>query len=150
MFHLPETDKIRFCERHRILGNLLYEEGLLPKAAEQYQTALSYYEYCFPEDDETQRSLDTVRYAALCNISLCYCRMGLLREAEAAATQAVRESEDRRSTLPEVARAKAYYRRAQVHRKLDDYESAMADLRRVLALCPDDPAAKQELSLAQV
>ena len=110
MFNLPEEEKIKFCERHRILGNHLFEEGLLPKAAEQYQTvvdnlqekrvihttesgfsmqALSFYEYCFPEDDAAQHSLDLVRYASLCNISLCYSRMGFLREAEEMATQVI-------------------------------------------------------------
>jgi hypothetical protein len=38
MFNMPEEEKIKFCERHRVLGNYLFEEGLLPKAAEQYQT----------------------------------------------------------------------------------------------------------------
>lgn len=38
MFELPEEDKMAFCERHRLLGNFLYGEGVLPKAAEQYKT----------------------------------------------------------------------------------------------------------------
>jgi hypothetical protein len=28
---------MKLCERHRILGNYLFQEGLYPKAAEQYQ-----------------------------------------------------------------------------------------------------------------
>jgi hypothetical protein len=38
MFELPEEEKMVFCERHRLLGNFLYAEGVLPKAAEQYKT----------------------------------------------------------------------------------------------------------------
>jgi hypothetical protein len=38
MFEQPEADKMAFCERHRLLGNFLYGEGVLPKAAEQYKT----------------------------------------------------------------------------------------------------------------
>jgi hypothetical protein len=38
MFEQPEEDKMAFCERHRLLGNFLYDEGVLPKAAEQYKT----------------------------------------------------------------------------------------------------------------
>ena len=38
MFELPEKEKMAFCERHRLLGNYLYGEGVLPKAAEQYKT----------------------------------------------------------------------------------------------------------------
>lgn len=36
-FELPENEKLLYCERHRLLGNYLYSEGMLPKAAEQYQ-----------------------------------------------------------------------------------------------------------------
>lgn len=45
MFEQPEEDKMAFCERHRLLGNYLYSEGVLPKAAEQYKTVdvLSYW-----------------------------------------------------------------------------------------------------------
>ena len=38
MFERPEHEKMAFCERHRLLGNFLYGEGVLPKAAEQYKT----------------------------------------------------------------------------------------------------------------
>lgn len=39
MFELPEQDKMRRCESHRLLGNLLFSEGrhMAPKAAEQYK-----------------------------------------------------------------------------------------------------------------
>jgi hypothetical protein len=53
----------------------------------QTKQALSFYEYCFPDSDAAQEGLDQVRFASLCNLSLCYLRMGLLRDAEAIATQ---------------------------------------------------------------
>ena len=31
------------------------------KAAEQYQVAMSLYEYCFPDTDEDQRALDAIK-----------------------------------------------------------------------------------------
>jgi hypothetical protein len=39
MFELPEEDKMRRCESHRLLGNFLFSEGkhMAPKAAEQYK-----------------------------------------------------------------------------------------------------------------
>ena len=36
-FELPESEKLKYCEDHRVLGNYLFSEGMLPKAAEQYQ-----------------------------------------------------------------------------------------------------------------
>lgn len=126
------------CESHRELGNMLFAEGLeyLPKAAEQYQVvialtsvdknqnnssiipqsiqALSYYEYCFPETPEAQEHLENLKYACHCNISLCYYRMGYLREAVNAATLAIRSRDVE-------AGAKAYFRRAQAYRALDEY-----------------------------
>ena len=47
-FEKDEKEKKSFCERHRAKGNYLFHEGLYPKAAEQYQLAISYYDYCFP------------------------------------------------------------------------------------------------------
>lgn len=112
MFAKPENEKYSYCERHRAIGNYLYSEGLIPKAAEQYQIALSYYEYCFPDSGEMQAELDSVRQVCLCNISLCYYRMGLLREAVISATQVITENP---------IHAKAYFRRAQAYRALDEY-----------------------------
>ena len=48
IFEMKEKEKSAFCEKHRAKGNYLFQEGLYPKAAEQYQLALSYYQYCFP------------------------------------------------------------------------------------------------------
>ena len=48
IFEMKEHEKKAFCEKHRAKGNYLFQEGLYPKAAEQYQLALSYYQYCFP------------------------------------------------------------------------------------------------------
>ena len=112
-FELPEEEKMVFCERHRALGNVLFEEGLLPKATEQYKLALSYYEYCFPDIAEEQKHLDGLRHACLCNISLCYLRLNMLRQSVEAASHVIRE--DGRN-------AKAHYRRAQAYRALDEYE----------------------------
>jgi hypothetical protein len=75
IFNLPENEKILFCEKFRALGNYLYSEGIYPKAAEQYQLCISYYEYCFPDNDAEQIRLDELRHVCLCNISLCYYHM---------------------------------------------------------------------------
>lgn len=142
LFEMPEQDKMLFCERRRLLGNALYEEGYLSKAAENYKLALSYYEYCFPESDSLQAQLDSVRQACLCNISLCYRRMGHFRLAIEAAAQAITQSHPGSSM-----RAKALFRRAQAYRELDEYANALADLRSALDATPGDCAVLQEVDL---
>ena len=95
------------------IGNSLTMEGFYSKALEHFQIALSYYEYCFPEDEEMQQELDKVHYACLCNISLCYYRMKQWRNAVQAASEVLQEDADN---------TKALYRRAQAYRALDEYE----------------------------
>jgi hypothetical protein len=70
IFELEEKDKKALCERHRAKGNYLFHEGLLPKAAEQFHLALSYYGYCFPGN---VLSLVFYHFPAFCISSLSFC-----------------------------------------------------------------------------
>ena len=108
----PESDKIFECEKHRRRGNFLFHEGNLDRASEQYKIALSYYEYCFPDLKEEELHIDHLRRACLCNLSLCYLRRKRFREAIDAATLVIDEDPEN---------SKAYFRRAQGYRGLDEY-----------------------------
>jgi tetratricopeptide (TPR) repeat protein len=112
-FEKPEEEKFQSCEDNRMLGNFLFREGMFPKAAEHYQIALAYYEYCFLEEEQ-QCELDELRRACLCNTSLCYQKMGSLRLAVEAATTVLKETEGRHG--------KALFRRAVAYRCLDEYK----------------------------
>lgn len=136
LFEKSEVEKMAYCENHRRLGNYLFLECIFPKAAEQYQLALSYYEYCFPEDDDMQTELDGLRHACLCNISLCYYRMKQWRMAVQAAGQVLEEDSNN---------VKALYRRAQAYRALDEYESAENDILRAQGLNPADKGITREI-----
>ena len=135
-FEKPEQEKMRYCERHRVFGNALYEEGMLQKAAEQYQLTMSYYEYCFPDSDEKQAHLDELRNACLCNISLCYYRMGEMRKAIACASKVLAKHP---------LYGKALYRRAKAHLALDEYDRASEDLTLALSCSPMDKLIMSEL-----
>ncbi len=113
-FDLPEDVKIKKCNDYRILGNYLFDQGVYSKAAERYQIAIAYYEYCFPSDPKIQHELDFTRYACLCNVSLCFIRLGHYRKAIESANQVLRECKNQH--------AKAPFRRAQAYRLLDEYE----------------------------
>lgn len=113
-FELPEQEKYNKCEEFRMLGNALYKEGCYPRAIECYKVATCYYEYCFPEDEQEQLKLDDVRHACMCNLALCYIKVGSLRSAIDASDQVLRETDGRY--------VKAWYRKAQAFRMLDEYE----------------------------
>lgn len=136
-FQKPENEKMVFCEKHRVLGNYLFDEGNIPLAIEQYKIATSYYEYCFPETLEDQENLDNVKYACHNNLSLCYHRLGQNRLAIESATIVI---------LHMPKNAKAYYRRAIAYRALDEYQNARVDLCHAIELCPNDTVVLTELA----
>jgi tetratricopeptide (TPR) repeat protein len=140
-FKLPEAEKLAQCERYRAVGNGLYAEGLLPKAAHNYKLALSYYDYCFPAAEEDQQQLDVLRQACLCNLSCCYLRLGELRLAQSTASQVLRFTP---------RHVKALFRRARASRALDEYSSAQQDLCLALQEQPNDRALlKEQRALAR-
>eukprot|EP01038_Epipyxis_sp_PR26KG_P017408 gene17408-24064_t len=138
-FESPENEKIIICEHNRTLGNYLFHEGMIVKAAEHYQLAIVYYEYCFPDDKDTQARLDTLRYACLCNIALCYIRMKSFRLAIDAVNRVIQDTRNTHS--------KALFRRAQAYRHLDEYDLAMSDVIKALELSPRDKSIIDEISL---
>lgn len=113
-FELPEEAKFNSCEENRKMGNYLFLEGVYPKAAEHYQIAIAYYEYCFPTETAEQARLNELRWACLCNISLCYQKMGYLRQAIESVNIVLKETDG--------AHSKALFRRAQAYRELHEYE----------------------------
>lgn len=112
-FKQSEVEKLKACERNRLLGNVLFKEGIFIKAAEHYQIAIAFYEYCFPTEEHMQKDLDELRHACLCNISLCYSCVGLYRNAIEAATTVIKETDGLHS--------KSLFRRAQAFIQLDEY-----------------------------
>lgn len=113
-FQMKEEDKFKVCESYRKMGNYLFAEGSFDRAAELFRVAIGYYEYCFPDESERQTELDSLRFASLCNLALCYLKLRLPRKAIEVATTVISETGD---TYP-----KAYYRLGQAYRLLDDYE----------------------------
>ena len=134
-FEKPEDEKMRFCELERMYGNYTYDEGMLPKAVEHYKLALAYYEYCFPETEEKQKQLDELKNACLCNVSLCYYRLGEMRKAISSASQVLNKN-------PRYV--KALFRRARAYRELDEYDNAFEDIDTAIECSPNDASLKKE------
>mmetsp|Transcript_30550 Transcript_30550/g.43821 ORF Transcript_30550/g.43821 Transcript_30550/m.43821 type:complete len:329 (-) Transcript_30550:149-1135(-) len=154
-YELSENDKFLRCEQYRKIGNYLFSEGQYETAAEHYRVAIAYYEYCFPEesnDEEvsrtsssepikrvTQKDLDHLRHACLCNSSLCLIRLKRYRLAVEAASKVINEQ----SSLLMV---KALYRRAKAYTLLDEYDSSLMDLQSALKILPSDVLILKEIS----
>ena len=113
IFELPEEEKIKLCEKYRAKGNYLFYEGVYSKAAEHYQIALSYYEYCFPESELAQKELDDLRVICLCNLAQSYSKIGYKRYAVEKASLVL--------TI-QPSHYKALFIRAKAYRNLDEYE----------------------------
>lgn len=140
-FQRPEHDKFRICEENRLLGNYLFKEGNFRKSAEHYHIAISYYEYCFPEEETDQKALDDLRHACLCNMALCFIRVGEYRKAIESANHILKETND--------TSAKALFRRGQAYRMLDEYENALADLHSASLLARNDSLILKEYELVK-
>lgn len=140
LFEKSEKEKMQLCERHHMLGNYLFNEGLLPKAAENYHIALSYYEYCFPEASDDQNKLDMIKVICLCNLALCEITLGSPRQALASINQAIHlieaDAAAQATNYSVECKAKAYYRRYTAHKSLHDYEQAQDDLQHAISLLP--------------
>lgn len=113
-FHLPEEEKIAKCEQYKTLGNYLFEEGMFDRAARQYQTAIGFYEYIFPEDPKVQEEVDILRIKCMCNLALCLIRLKEFRKAIEVCASVI---EADAQNYP-----KAYFRRGLAFKMLDEYE----------------------------
>lgn len=141
-FQQPEHQKLEVCKGYRTLGNYFVYEGSFLEAIEAYETSIGYYEYCFPEEEENQKELDDIRVACFLNVSMCYLRVKEFRKAIESASNAIRETKE--------LNPKAFYRRGQAYRCLDDYENAKTDLEKALKIVPKDKMILEELKLLKV
>lgn len=169
-------EQLAACRRFKARGNLFFKEGQFGLAAEQYRkvgTARArgadgpliallqrqvtiYYEYAFPDTDEQQKEIDSIRVHCLTNFSACAMRLGALEDAvdycEQVRTWPVLPCPLLHALLTCVVQAlysdpgnvKALYRRAQAYRHLDKFAEARRDIEAALAAAPNDSAIQRE------
>ena len=141
VYEMPVKDKFASCQRFRHRGNLFFREGQFGRAAVQYQAALVYYEYTFP-DEETgplgQSTLDEIRVQCLSNLAACQLHLRMWLDAQTTCTQGLAESPDK---------LKLVYRRAVARRHLDDFVGAAKDIARGLAMAPHSLSFRRERTL---
>lgn len=135
IFDMRSERQVANCIRFKNIGNMLYREGQYMRAREQYQRALVYYEYAFPEQEAVQGQLDTIRYLCCLNMAACQLKLKQHREALSSLYQALQHKPDS---------VKALYRRAQVYRHMDQYSKAARDIAAAMALAPTSADLRRE------
>jgi len=78
-----------------------------------HEQGVSYYEYCFPDDENMQKRLDEVKQMCLLNSALCNLRLKRFRNAVNCCDQVLHE---------DAQNVKALFRRATAHRNLGEFE----------------------------
>ena len=64
VFELPTSEKLERCVVFCGRGKILFAEGQYYRAVQAFQKCLAYYEYSFPDDDETADRLERARLVA--------------------------------------------------------------------------------------
>jgi hypothetical protein len=119
-------------------GNTFFEEGQYDRALIQYKQAMVVYEYTFPEDDETWKVIDKIRFNCNLNVAASANELGLWSETIQNCYEALKI---------DPVNVKALYRRAQAHRRMDNFEEAKVDLLAALRQRPHDFQLREELAL---
>merc|ERR1719277_15074 len=157
--HKVEADPLyRMAVENRDGGNKMVQAGQHEAAVGRYselimQTRSLENETDVQWDDAGRLLVRQLRAAAYLNLSLCFLKLKQWTHANNTATRALQGDKDppdpKEDVLAPDKKAKALFRRAQVHREgFSDMEKAMHDLRKAAEYAPEDKAIQQELQKA--
>ncbi|KAF8083481.1 hypothetical protein N665_0770s0004 [Sinapis alba] len=107
-------------------GNKLFGNGLYEDALSKYELALQFAQE-FPESLE-------LRSICHSNSAICYLKLGKYAEAIKESTKAIELNP---------SYTKALVRRAEAHEKLEHFEDALTDLKKILELDPSNDQARK-------
>ncbi len=133
---LPE--RLTHMGKYKEEGNSLYDEGQYARAAIKYKRSMIYFEYCFPDTPEEEKTCDDIRLVCLANSAACFLKIGDYDETMEMCKQALRMDPDN---------VKCLYRIAVVYRKRDDYDLATENIDKAIRLQPDDKKLRIEKEL---
>lgn len=136
VFELSTEKKLAACRSFQREGRTYYREGQFFRAAAAYRKVIVYLNYTFPEEEPQRQVADTLRQSSLSNLAACKLKTGHFAEAIEFCNQVLSADPDH---------AKALLRRARANRNLHHYDTAMRDLKRILAGTPKNAATLREL-----
>ena len=126
---------LRGAEQLKTDGNKLVGEGKYNEAIEKYMRVKNNLA------DDPAPGAKTLRQSCQLNMSLCFNKTKRYNSAISECTEVLKQ---------DGKALKAYYRRGQAHAAKEDWQSAVADLRRAVKLAPGDETVKGELDKAVV
>eukprot|EP01055_Gregarina_sp_Pseudo9_P000202 Gregarina_sp_Pseudo_9__201@NODE_1130_length_1854_cov_5_503581_g1057_i0_p1_GENE_NODE_1130_length_1854_cov_5_503581_g1057_i0NODE_1130_length_1854_cov_5_503581_g1057_i0_p1_ORF_typecomplete_len592_score149_25ANAPC3/PF12895_7/1_2e05DUF3856/PF12968_7/0_00022TPR_19/PF14559_6/8_6e03TPR_19/PF14559_6/0_4TPR_19/PF14559_6/0_005TPR_16/PF13432_6/0_033TPR_16/PF13432_6/0_078TPR_1/PF00515_28/3_2TPR_1/PF00515_28/1_7TPR_1/PF00515_28/6PAN_1/PF00024_26/0_0059TPR_2/PF07719_17/2_7TPR_2/PF07719_17/2e02TPR_2/PF07719_17/ len=125
LFNRPTEEKLKMAKRFRLEGNVAFEEKDYQLASVNYQKALLYYEYTFPESDSQEKDFNENKLSAHLNLAAAKLNLQEYRECISQCYQATRLDSQC---------LKAYYRKAQAHLALDEFDEVDAVMTEVLKI----------------
>ena len=126
---------LRGAEQLKTDGNKLVGEGKYNEAIEKYMRVKNNLA------DDPSTGAKTLRQSCQLNMSLCFNKTKRYNSAISECTEVLKQ---------DGKALKAYYRRGQAHAAKEDWQAAVADLRRAVKLAPGDETVKGELDKAVV
>eukprot|EP01054_Gregarina_sp_Poly1_P003619 Gregarina_sp_Poly_1__3618@NODE_2064_length_2747_cov_196_639552_g1332_i0_p1_GENE_NODE_2064_length_2747_cov_196_639552_g1332_i0NODE_2064_length_2747_cov_196_639552_g1332_i0_p1_ORF_typecomplete_len671_score139_64ANAPC3/PF12895_7/0_00013DUF3856/PF12968_7/0_00024DUF3856/PF12968_7/2_8e02TPR_19/PF14559_6/0_0095TPR_19/PF14559_6/8_2e03TPR_MalT/PF17874_1/0_0037TPR_MalT/PF17874_1/5e03DUF4919/PF16266_5/0_013TPR_1/PF00515_28/18TPR_1/PF00515_28/26TPR_1/PF00515_28/9TPR_16/PF13432_6/1TPR_16/PF13432_6/0_075TPR_1 len=122
LYSRPTEEKLKMAKRFRLEGNVAFEEKDFQTASVNYQKALLYYDYTFPEGDIQEIDFNENKLSTHLNLAAAKLNLQEYRECISQCYQA---------TKMDSRCLKAYYRKAQAHLALDEFEEVDSVLEQV-------------------
>ncbi|KAI8784091.1 peptidyl-prolyl cis-trans isomerase FKBP4 isoform X1 [Biomphalaria glabrata] len=135
-YEMETPEKLEQSEIRKAKGTEFFKKGLTDKAILNYNTIIEYLESETTLEGEEKEKRDALVLAAHLNLAACELRLGEDTKVIEHCNSALDISKDN---------AKAFFRRAQAHQNRRDYELAVQDYQKVVALEPENKAAKNQI-----
>ncbi|CAK7339867.1 unnamed protein product [Dovyalis caffra] len=132
---MDTTEKLEASERKKLDGNLLFKNGNFWRASKKYEKAAKYIEFDHTFTDEEMYLAKGLRLSCYLNNAACKLKLGEYLEASRLCSK-VLERDPRN--------VKALFRRSQAHLRTSELEKAEADIKKALAIDPNNREVKLE------
>ncbi|KAF9904843.1 Peptidyl-prolyl cis-trans isomerase D [Linnemannia zychae] len=148
----PKEDKdlVVIAKDLKALGNNFFKAGDYAKAQKKYQKAIRYLNEkpVFDADDAPELVKDFYSVKIPCYLNKGFCALKL--DKPELAVKDMTTVLDMDAEFPsEADKTKAYFRRGSAYLKMNDLDSAKADLEQAKKLSPKDPGVLRELEAVQ-
>ncbi|XP_059154414.1 peptidyl-prolyl cis-trans isomerase FKBP4-like isoform X2 [Physella acuta] len=136
VYEMETPEKLEQAEIRKAKGTEFFKKGLTEKAVTNYATILEYLDSETSLEGGEKDKRDALVLAAHLNLAACELRLGNDAKVIEHCNGALELNKDN---------SKAYFRRAQAHQNRKDYDEAVKDYNQVVALEPDNKAAKNQI-----
>ncbi|XP_005091067.1 peptidyl-prolyl cis-trans isomerase FKBP4 isoform X2 [Aplysia californica] len=136
VYEMENAEKLEQAEIRKAKGTDFFKKGLTEKALANYNTILDYLDSESTLDGEEKTRRDALVLAARLNLAACQLKLGDNPSVIEHCNEALEIQKDS---------AKAYFRRAQAHQNRKDFDLAIEDYQEVIALEPNNKAAKNQM-----